>query len=383
MIDFGVSPDEFTAEYFERRHLLRRRALAMNPFGWKELDAILYSIDPSAPSLQLYADGPVDESAFTEACVEFGVPRRRLAKARFLRLLHAGATLVINRMESHSLPIRHLCSEVGRFAGSVPVSNAYLSLGGSGTFGKHWDTHDVFVLQLIGRKRWQVFAPTFPLPLSEHRSTGLEAQCSDMPLLDTTLEAGDLLYLPRGFWHRAIPLAEPSLHLSVGTYGPTMHDYVSWVCANRLPSLEAVRHSLDGSPRRDMLERVVERFGEELLSPTNLDAFDAQLRAREQRPVEFNTGVFFATGPAGLSPEAVVALNGFRRRGADSGESRHSKHRPQLDPVGRRIIDTVSSHAGVSLAALCEALPDVDPETVRLAVLDLELNERVTVFQPR
>lgn len=382
MIDFGLSPAAFAAEYFERRHHLHRQAVPARTFGWSELDSVLYRIEPQAPSLQLFRDGPIDEAAFTDSFVEFGAQRRRLDKARFLRLLHAGATLVVNRMERHSLAIRRLCSEVGRFAGSVPISNAYLSLGGAGTFGRHWDTHDVFALQLIGRKRWQVFAPSFPLPLAMHRSTGLEGDCPAEALLDVTLEAGDLLYLPRGFWHRAIPLAEPSLHLSVGTYAPTVHDYVSWVCATRLGGLEAARCALGREARSAELGSVVDRLGELLRDPASFAAYEAELDARETPLPEFNTGVFFATGSAGLTPDAAVTLNGFRHPGRVGSRTPSEGGRLELDPLCRRIIDTAASHAGIPLSALCAALADADPETVRLAVIDLELNGFVTVFEP-
>ena len=38
----------------------------------------------------------------------------------------------------------------------------------------------------------------------------------DTPLWEGMLEDGDLLYIPRGWWHVATPLDEPTLHLTVG-----------------------------------------------------------------------------------------------------------------------------------------------------------------------
>jgi hypothetical protein len=215
-----------------------------------------------------------------------------------------------------------------------------------------------------------------------HRSGGLEGDCPAEPLLDVTLEAGDLLYLPRGFWHRAIPLAEPSLHLSVGTYAPTVHDYVSWVCATRLGGLEAARCALGREPRSAELGAVVDRLGELLRDPASFEAYEAELDARETPPPEFNTGVFFATGSAGLTAAAVVTLNGFRHPGRVGSRMPSAGGQLELDPLCRRIIDTAASHAGIPLSALCAALADADPETVRLAVIDLELNGFVTVFEP-
>ena len=124
----------------------------------------------------------------------------------------------------HSISARRLNEAVQRFAGFPTRSNAYVSFGGTGSFGAHWDTHDVVVLQLVGRKRWRVGPPTFPLPLPAHTSRRSGEAAPSFSALDVLLEAGDLLYLPRGWWHEVTPLAEPSLHLSVGIYVPSVFD---------------------------------------------------------------------------------------------------------------------------------------------------------------
>ena len=170
MIDFGLTAGEFRERYAEREPYFRRLALRGAPFEWAELDAALQRVEPTAPIVQLFNGGPLAEERYTDVVVELGAPRRRLAKRRFYGELKAGATLVVNGFEHYSPTALRLCAEVGRFRSAAAVGNAYLSIGGRGTFGRHWDTHDVFALQLLGRKRWQVFAPTFPLPLGVHRS---------------------------------------------------------------------------------------------------------------------------------------------------------------------------------------------------------------------
>lgn len=130
----------------------------------------LHRIEPTAPVFQLFNGGLIAEDRYTDVVMELGAPRRRLGKGRFYAELRAGATLVVNGFEHYSLAALRLCAEVRRFSGAPTAGNAYFSIGGRGTFGRHWDTHEVFALQLIGRKRWQVFAPSFPLPLGMHRS---------------------------------------------------------------------------------------------------------------------------------------------------------------------------------------------------------------------
>ena len=57
-----------------------------------------------------------------------------------------------------------------------------------------------------GAQTLEVFAPTFPLPLPHQKSKELQHECPLEPVFDGVLEAGDVLYLPRGWWHEAIPL---------------------------------------------------------------------------------------------------------------------------------------------------------------------------------
>jgi ribosomal protein L16 Arg81 hydroxylase len=242
-IDFGITSAGFRERLFEKDCWLARGALpAGNRIGLSDLEQVLRGIEPVSPDLQLYDQGRISEDAFTQWAMANGIPRRRLDE-RFGGLMARGATLVLNNLEMHSADARRLTEEVGRFTGFPTRSNAYLSFGGEGSFGAHWDTHDVVVLQLVGRKRWRVSPPSFPLPLPGHPSRGSGHAAPSLSVVDTLLEAGDLLYLPRGWWHEVTPLQEPSLHLSVGIYVPSVFDALNWLSRRVLPFEMAARHS--------------------------------------------------------------------------------------------------------------------------------------------
>jgi hypothetical protein len=92
--------------------------------------------------------------------------------------------------------------------------------------GIHWDTHDVFAVQMQGRKAWQVFAPVVAQPLGQHRSFYYDIPKTE-PLLSVVLEPGDVLYIPRGFVHQVrSPDDSDSLHLAIGVYTPTWSELV-------------------------------------------------------------------------------------------------------------------------------------------------------------
>jgi hypothetical protein len=84
----------------------------------------------------------------------------------------------------------------------------------------------VFVLQLAGRKRWQVYAPTRIDPLADDIETAQPPKAA--PIWEGILGDGDVLYLPRGFWHVAYPLDEPSLHMTWSAHTFTGMEFLQW-----------------------------------------------------------------------------------------------------------------------------------------------------------
>ena len=166
-----------------------------------------------------------------------------------------GATLVLQSVHRMHPPVARFCRELAGELGHATQCNAYVTPGGEHQgFDFHHDTHDVFVLQVSGRKRWIVHEPVVRLPLSSQPEAGahLVPDGAD-PLLDVELEAGDALYLPRGYVHAALTTDEHSVHLTVGVLSTTwydvLHDAVS--LAGRE---EAFRDALPLSPQEGLAE---------------------------------------------------------------------------------------------------------------------------------
>jgi 50S ribosomal protein L16 3-hydroxylase len=258
-IDLGVDAREFRERVFEQECRLARGALTLErPFTIADVEPLIARVDPMAPELELHHHGPIPEYAFTQwEPAPDGVPRRRL-DARFRTWLAEGATLVLNGAERHSRRIAALCAAVERFVGFPTRANAYFSCGGDGSFGAHWDTHDVVVAQLVGAKRWKIYPPTFPLPLPMHTSRESSHRCPGTPVLDIELSPGDVLYLPRGFWHDVRPNPEPSLHVSIGIYPPSVLDVFAWMCTRLLAEQLCARRTAldDAATTRDLAELV-------------------------------------------------------------------------------------------------------------------------------
>jgi ribosomal protein L16 Arg81 hydroxylase len=106
---------------------------------------------------------------------------------------------------------------------SVPFqTNIYLTpgqaLGGPETtqgFRIHYDTHDVFALQVEGRKTWKIYHEPVRLPHRAQHYNREEHGCPD-PSQTFELEAGDVVYIPRGWVHSAEAGQDLSLHITLG-----------------------------------------------------------------------------------------------------------------------------------------------------------------------
>ena len=141
-------------------------------------------------------------------------PAPRIKPGRLQTLLREGATLVLNTVSERSLRLNELCRAMERELHTSVQMNLYAGWKTDNGFAKHWDDHDVFIIQTQGRKRWEVYDDTRPKPL---RMDGALQRIPKDPIWKGTLTAGDCLYIPRGFWHVAYPMNEPSMHLTTGT----------------------------------------------------------------------------------------------------------------------------------------------------------------------
>jgi hypothetical protein len=177
-----------------------------------------------------------------------------------------GATIVLQALHHNWLSLARFSSALEAELGHPVQANSYYTPRASQGFAVHHDTHDVFVLQVSGEKRWLVYDPRFELPL-KHQRWSKELGDPGPVVLDTTLRAGDTLYLPRGWPHEALTSDTDSLHITVGVV------VYAWIDALRA-ALDACEDDVefrrsvpaDGEPGVDLLARLAERLGPEEVS---------------------------------------------------------------------------------------------------------------------
>mmetsp|Transcript_52040 Transcript_52040/g.123913 ORF Transcript_52040/g.123913 Transcript_52040/m.123913 type:complete len:488 (+) Transcript_52040:121-1584(+) len=137
-------------------------------------------------------------------------------------LFHAylhGASVVINHAEATFPPLLEWCQKLRKHFVPHAYMNLYLTPAGAQTVRPHSDDRDVILLQCLGRKKWKVMEPVIPFPYSHEqvgKDTPLDENNLPRTVLSCTVEAGDALYMPRGFVHVGESTSDgPSLHLTL------------------------------------------------------------------------------------------------------------------------------------------------------------------------
>lgn len=185
-----------------------------------DADHLLTSAGLRTPTLRLARDGAVlPEASYTRTGATLaGKPLTGLVDGRkVLQLFEDGATVVLQGLHRYWPPLTRLIAELELELGHPCQANAYLTPPGSQGFALHADSHDVFVFQTAGSKRWEV-----------HGADGPE---------EVLLEPGLSLYLPTGTRHAARAQDEVSLHVTLGINQLTWRGLVTRAVA---PALDQV-----------------------------------------------------------------------------------------------------------------------------------------------
>jgi hypothetical protein len=225
-----VDVDRFLREFWERRPLLVPRdeeGRFADLLSQAEAERLLASTGLRYPAFRLVKAGErialgdyASDVAWRPTSFTGTADVERVA-AEFER----GATIVLQALHLHQLPLAEFSRALENDLGHPVQANAYYTPRGAQGLPVHHDTHDVFCLQVAGAKRWLVYEPALELPLKDQRY-GPELGGPGAPVLDVVLQAGDTLYLPRGWLHEALTSETDSLHLTVGVNVYTRLDAV-------------------------------------------------------------------------------------------------------------------------------------------------------------
>lgn len=212
-----ISKETFLAEYFERKPLIIRRedrAYYKDLLSLQVLEHTLTAnVLPREMAFIANATKQVDPSEYT-------TPDGNGDPVRIFQQFADGGTIVFNQLQTIHPPLAALCRSLEREISCRFQTNIYLSPAKAQGFPSHYDSHDVFVLQVEGTKHWIIYNTPIELPFK-----GQPFRKDEMPKGEITMEfdlfPGDMLYLPRGVMHDAQTREDMTIHITLGALTTT------------------------------------------------------------------------------------------------------------------------------------------------------------------
>lgn len=246
--------------------------------SWSEVNGMLQKHRLEPPRLRLVRQGEfAPKNAFLRyegGKVPFVVPEK------LSRLLRDGHTLIIDAVDDMTDGVMAAAEDFERVLHESVQVNLYAGWREQQGFNRHCDTHDVVVLQVYGKKDWRVYEGGRPHPLKDDIEPNRDAP--QKVVWEGTLQDGDALYIPRGWWHEASGVGEVTLHLTFGIHQRTGVNLVHWV-ADQLRASAEFRAPLRRFATREEREAQLGELRRQLLTAMDDDLLERYFAHHDAR----------------------------------------------------------------------------------------------------
>jgi 50S ribosomal protein L16 3-hydroxylase len=216
----------FLRDYWQKKPLLIR-----NPWGeWRN------PIDPDELA-GLACEDDVESRLITQAQTKWKAEHGPIPETRFGKLGKAPWTLLVQAVDHHVPEVAALIAPF-RFIPNWRIDDVMVSYASDGGgVGAHFDQYDVFLIQGLGKRRWQVGElcdkNTELLP---HDDLRLLADFKATE--EWMLEPGDILYVPPRIAHNGVAIGDDCMTYSVGFRAPARSELIAHYCDDLLAQLD-------------------------------------------------------------------------------------------------------------------------------------------------
>lgn len=186
----GMSPAQFMRRHWQKKPLLVRQAIP----GCQPLLS-------RAALFKLVENEQVESRLIVHSAKGWNMKKGPMAPRSFPPLKQPGWTLLVQGVDTHNVDAHALLRKF-RFVPDARLDDLMISYATTGGgVGPHFDSYDVFLLQVSGRRRWKI-GQQKDLTLQEN--VPLKILQNFEPEEEFILEAGDMLYLPPRYAHEGI-----------------------------------------------------------------------------------------------------------------------------------------------------------------------------------
>ncbi len=218
---------DFDAAAFLRDHWQKKPLLIRNPWGvWRN------PIEPDELA-GLACDDGVESRLITKRHDNLALEHGPVPEARFGELGAEPWTLLVQAVDHHVPDVAALINAFG-FVPNWRVDDVMVSYAtDGGGVGPHFDRYDVFLVQGLGKRRWQIGAVCDDdTELRAHDDLRLLAQFE--PTDEWVLEPGDILYVPPLVAHHGVAVGSDCMTYSIGFRAPSQSELIAHWCEHVL-----------------------------------------------------------------------------------------------------------------------------------------------------
>ncbi len=222
--------DNFDIDMFLRDYWQKKVLLIKSPWGsWAN------PLEPDELAGLACEDG-VESRLITQARAAWSVEHGPISEDRFAALGKMPWTLLVQAVDHHVPEVAALIAPF-RFVPNWRIDDVMVSYAtDGGGVGPHFDQYDVFLIQGLGTRRWQVGglcdADTALMPHDDLRLlANFEAT------QEWLLEPGDILYVPPRIAHNGVAVSDDCMTYSIGFRAPSRSELIGDWCDDLLPRL--------------------------------------------------------------------------------------------------------------------------------------------------
>jgi 50S ribosomal protein L16 3-hydroxylase len=221
--------DGFLRDYWQKKPLLIK-----NP--WKSWENPLEPDELAGLACEEEVESRLIVQAGAGAKGGWKVEHGPFAEARFGKLGKKPWTLLVQAAD-HDVPGVAALIEPFRFIPNWRIDDVMVSYASDeGGVGPHFDQYDVFLIQGLGRRRWQVGAlcdeASELLPHDDLRLLASFAATQEW-----ILEPGDILYVPPCIAHNGVAVGDDCMTYSIGFRAPARSELIAHYCDDLLADL--------------------------------------------------------------------------------------------------------------------------------------------------
>lgn len=272
--------DDFLADHWQKTPcVIRNRGAqwADRLFTSANVDEFLARVAPSGQEVDFFkAKSALPKDAFV------GVGNH-VDLSQLYTHYTSGGTIHVTNMQKYWPSLTRLCRAGQAAFGCHFESDFWLTNANELEPYLHYDGHDVFALQISGRKHWKIYAP-LDEPSRHDAGQSLDRKAIGQPLYDFVTEPGDLIYMPWGTPHEVLVRDGYSLHIGFGAHPPSWADLLERMARSVATgrtglSAKVPLDILKSEDRVSLAADVLRALADEITSPASVSSAFADMDA--------------------------------------------------------------------------------------------------------